>query len=234
MKLSMVREESNTCAKKLILILSSVAGKRKSTQETLTQTILSYLPQIKNKNFIIFLCVIILGFIALFFFKRDLFVAATVDGNPITNYELQNRLNQDFRKQSLDQLINEQIVENEAGKNNVKVSSQEVLDKIKEYEQKYGGQDSFDSILEQRGTTREALKGVMRTQLYLEKLYSSQATVSSQEIDDYIKTNKATLVATQEAEQKLEAEKNIKEQKLFKIFSEKFQELKEKAKVEIY
>ncbi|MEK7124625.1 MAG: hypothetical protein AAB877_03035, partial [Patescibacteria group bacterium] len=85
--------------------------------------------------------------------------------------------------------------------------TQEVLDKIKEYEEKYGGEENFASILEQQGTTREALQGVIKTQLYLEKLYSGEASVSSSEVDDYLKTNKGTLVATEEAQQKMEAEK---------------------------
>lgn len=219
-----------------------MAVKRKSEKAKVIEATPSYLPKAffsgsyaqKNKNLIIFLSLVILGLIAVFFLKRSWLVAATVDGSSISNYTLQTRLNQDYKKQALDQLVNEEVVQNEAKKNNISVSSQEVLEKIKEYEEKYGGAESFASILEQQGTTREALQGVIKTQIYLEKLYSKEATVSSQEVDDYLKTNKGTLVATGEAEQQVEAEKNIKEQKLFKIFSQKFQELKDKAKVNLY
>lgn len=187
----------------------------------------------KNKTPFIFL-VFVLLLAALFFFKRSLFVAATVNGSPISSLDLQIRLNRDYHKQALDQLLNEKLIETEARNNKVIVSGDEINKKLDEYETKYGGSDSFNKLLEQQGTTREALKGLLKTQLSLEKMYGGEVSVSAKEIDDYIKVNKSVLKATEAGAQKTEVEGNIREQKMFQIFTGKFQELKDKAKVTLF
>ncbi len=60
-----------------------------------------------SKKFYIIL--VIVGLLLLAMFKKNWFVAATVNGSPVSNLGLQMRLNRDFRSQTLTQMINEKI-----------------------------------------------------------------------------------------------------------------------------
>lgn len=187
---------------------------------------------LSRKNLIIGLIIIAA---ALFVFNnKQWFVAAIVNGSPITGFELMSRLNRDFRTQTLDNMINEKIILGEAKKKNAIPRKAEVDAKIAEIEKQFGGSESFNSLLAAQGQTRAGLEGQMKIQLAIEKMYSSDATASSEEIDAFIKENKVSLQATDSAGQRLEAEKALKQQKLSEIFSLKFDELKKSATVKIF
>lgn len=181
-----------------------------------------------------YLILLVIGLILLGFYKKSWFVAATIDGNPVLNFEVIDRLNKQFRTQTLTQIINEKIIVKEAAKNNIKISASEIDQKITELEKNVGGKDMLDSLLSQQGQTRELLKNQIKLQLTIEKLFAKDATVSAAEVDTFIKTNQNQLTATDSAGQTKEAQNYLKQQKLSKIFNEKFQSLKEKAKVNIF
>jgi len=187
-----------------------------------------------NKNLIIALSLGIILLITLFFLKRDWFIAATVNGSPVTNLELQQRLNEEYKEQALDQLVNDKIVFDAAAQKGIIVSDQEVQDRLKEFETRFGGSENLDNLLKQQGMTRASLSKRLKPEIALEKLYASEATVSAQEIDDYIRENSTLFASKDPAEQKTEAEQSIKNQKLQKIIFDKFQELKDQAKVIIF
>lgn len=190
--------------------------------------------QRENKNLIILLSLGVILLVVLFFLKRDWFIAATVNGNVVSNIELQQRLNEEYRSQALDQLVNEKIIFQAARERGVSVSADEVDQKVAELETRFGGVENLDNLLQQQGSTRESLRKQLEAQLSLEKMYASEATVSAEEVDQYIKDNKALLTSTDSDQIRAEAEKNLKEQKLFSLFSQKFQELKDAAKVTIF
>lgn len=177
---------------------------------------------------------IILGLILLATYKKSWFIATMVNGSPITNLELQMRLNEQFRTQTLNQLINEKIILGEAAKNNASVSKAEVDKKIQEVETSLGGTQSLDSILASQGQTRESIKQQIKLQLAIEKLYLKESTISAQEVDKFLETSRDQLKATDSASQIKEAENLLKQQKLSQIFSEKFQALRQQAKIQIF
>ncbi|MDP3733335.1 MAG: hypothetical protein Q8Q91_02220, partial [Candidatus Daviesbacteria bacterium] len=76
-----------------------------------------------SKKFYVVL--IIVGLILLANFKKGLFIAAMVNGSPVTNFELQMSLNKQFRTQTLNQLTNEKIILDEARKNNALATDEE-------------------------------------------------------------------------------------------------------------
>lgn len=177
--------------------------------------------------------VVVLALLALAIYKKEWFVAATVNGTPLTNFELLSRMNQQFRSQTLNQIINEKIILNEAQKNGVTVSGVEVNDRISQLEANVGGGQLLDSLLAQQGQTRESLKDQLKFQLIIEKLYSNEATFSAEELDQFIEENNAQL-STDSAKQKDEGAKLLKQQKVSTIFSQKFQELRQKAQIQIF
>lgn len=185
-----------------------------------------------SKKFYIIL--VILGLLLLFIYKKNWFVAAMVNGTPITNLDLQMCLNKQFRTQTLNQMINEKIILSEAAKNNAIATESEVNKKISEIETSVGGAQSFDALLAQQGQTRDSIRQQIRLQLSIEKLYANQATVSGEEVNKFIEQNKDQLRATDSAGQQKEAYDDIRSQKLSQIFSQKFQDLRQKAKTQIF
>jgi hypothetical protein len=181
-----------------------------------------------------YLIVLALGLALLVMIKKSWFVAALVNGAPVTNLELQSKLNDQFRTQTLNQLINEKIIMSEAQKNGTIPTEQEVDAKIAELETSVGGKDTLDSLLTQQSQTRSQLRDQIRVQLAITKLYSKEATVSSEEIAKFIEENRENLKATDSAQQEKEAEETIKNQKLSQLFSQKFQDLRQKAKIQIF
>lgn len=177
---------------------------------------------------------LIAGGLILAIYKKNWFIAATVNGSPITNLELQMRLNQNFRTQTLNQMINEKTILDEAAKKNILVSDPEIAKKISEIETSVGGAETLNAMLSQQGQTRESIKQQIKLQLTIEKLYTNEATVSAEEVAQFIEQNKDQLRATDSAQQQQEAYDAIKNQKLSQIFSQKFQELKNNAKIQIF
>lgn len=181
-----------------------------------------------------YLIILVLGLAILAFYKKSWFIAATVNGAPISNLELQERLNKQFRSQTLNQMINEKIILSEAAKNNAVVSEEEINKKISEVETSVGGTQSLDALLSQQGQNRESLRQQIKLQLSIEKLYSSEATVSAEEVIKFIEQNKEQLRATDSAGQQKESYEAIRNQKLSQIFSQKFQDLRTKAKIQTF
>jgi foldase protein PrsA len=185
-----------------------------------------------SKKFYLILAIAALVLLAVY--KKDLFIAAMVNGSPITNLELQMKLNKQFRTQTLNQLINEKIILTEAIKKNAVASDAEINNKIAEIEKSVGGAESLNALLSQQGQTRDSIREQIKLQLSIEKLYANEASVSAEEVAAFIEQNSEQLRATDSAGQEKEAEELIKSQKLSQLFSQKFQELKEKAKVQIF
>ncbi|MBI2086476.1 hypothetical protein HYT74_03990 [Candidatus Daviesbacteria bacterium] len=167
-------------------------------------------------------------------YKKSWFVAAIVNGTPITNLELQSKLNQQFRTQILNQLINEKIILEEARKGNAIPDQAEIEAKIAELEKNVGGKTSLDGLLTQQGQNRAILKDQILIQLAITKLYEKEATVSAEDVTKFIEANKDQMRASDSASQQTEAVDTLKQQKLSQIFSQKFQDLRQKAKTQIF
>ncbi len=180
------------------------------------------------------LIILIIGILILAVYKKSLFLAALVNGSPITNLELQMKLNEQFRTQTLNQLVNEKILMDEARKSNNIPSEQEIDKKIAELETQVGGKDALDTLLSQQGQTRSGLRDQVKLQLVISKLYDKEATVSADEVTKFIEQNGSTLQSTDSAKQQEEATNLLKQQKLTQIFNQKFQDLRSKAKIQIF
>ena len=180
------------------------------------------------------LIVLIIGLLLLAFYKKNWFIAALVNNQPISNFEVLNRMNKQHRSQTIEQMVNEQLILSEAQKNKIKITPSDINNKISELEKNVGGAQALDNLLTQQGQTKASLKTQLIIQLSIEKLYASQATVSAQEVNEFIAQNQSQLVATDSAGQLKEAQESLKQQKLSQIFNEKFQQIKQSAKIQIF
>ncbi|MEK7616616.1 MAG: hypothetical protein AAB414_01015 [Patescibacteria group bacterium] len=182
----------------------------------------------------VWIVVLILGLLLLAFYKKSWFVAAIVNGMPITNLELQLKLNEQFRTQTLNQLINEKIILGEARKTNSIPQGPEIDKRVLELETQVGGAEMLNTLLAQQGQNRKSLKDQVRLQLTITKLYEKEASVSAEEVAKFIEQNSSALQATDSAKQKEEAFNILKQQKITEVFNNKFQELRQNAKIQIF
>lgn len=211
---------------------TSQKGKVKSQKPVNEQiTPNTYSPR-RNKKFL--WIVLIIGLLLLAYYKKSWFVAATVNNQPITTLELNQRMGSLYKDKVLSQMTNEKILEQEAAKKRVSVSQSEVDSKASEVETQYGGKDSFESLLQQQGLTRDEFLRQIKFQLLVEKLYQGEATASAEDVKKFMDENASLPEATDEAKFKEVAEKAVKQDKLSQIFNEKFQQLKQAAKVQIF
>lgn len=178
--------------------------------------------------------ILLLGLALLAYYKKGWFVAATVNNQPITSIELNQRLNKMYKDQTLNQMINEKILEQEAAKKGINITQEEIDTKISELENQYGGKEIFESLLMQQGLSRDEFERQTKFQLIIERLYSSEVSPSAEEIQKFMEENIDSPEATEPAKFRQTAETSLRQQKLSTIFNQKFQELKQAAKVQIF
>lgn len=193
-------------------------------------------PPKKSRFWKIAIIVIIIATVGALIARRygNLLVVATVNSTPITRWTLTQRLTDRFGSQMVEALIGEQLIVSEAKKQNVTVSEEEINAKIAEIEKNLGNSITLEQSLKVQGLTRDEFVNQIRLQLTVDKMLAKEVSVSAVEIDEYMKVNQVQIVATREAEQRAEAEKEIKDNKISEKFVEWFTKLKESAQINRY
>ncbi len=205
---------------------------------TLTPPVPAILTSLKNnlpKNaktsrwLIIALLVIILALLV--WRNKGLLVAATVNGQPLWRLSLEQRLNSQYSNQTLDEMVGEMLIRQAAAKNKITVSKAEVDGKVAEIEKTLNGRISLQDALAQQGDTLAGFRQRVELQLLLEKLTAGQVTVSDDEINSYIESNKSLMTATDEAGLRAEAKQALMSQKQNTVLRQYFSNLQKGAKV---
>lgn len=131
--------------------------------------------------------------VAALFFAKGIFVAATVNGSPISRLLVIQELEKQGGKQALEDIIDKKLIETELNKQKVTVNKKEVdaeIEKIKTQVASQGG--TLEMALAKQGMTEEKLREQITIQKKLEKLLADKVVVTETEIDTYIKDSKAT------------------------------------------
>ncbi|KKR32720.1 MAG: Foldase protein PrsA, partial [Candidatus Gottesmanbacteria bacterium GW2011_GWC2_39_8] len=158
-----------------------------------------------------------------------------VNGKPISAFQLNKALNDKYGKQTLEMMIDKQIILDAAAQKGVRVISKDVDNKEKELEKSLNGKVSLTELLKNQGLTKSDFRDQLLVRLTIEKLFSNQATVSDKEIDDFLTKNKDQLgETTDSAKLRQTAIDNIKQQKIAEEFDKWFADAKQKAKVTEY
>lgn len=171
--------------------------------------------------------------IFLLFLGRGLFVAATVNGVPVSRLEVIKELEKQGGQQVLDTIINEKLILQEAKKANLAVTDEEINSKIEGFKEQLTseGQD-FDSLLELQGISAEDFREQVMLQLYLEKLLSDRVQLTEEEVNSFLEANRDFMPAgLSDDEMKQLAEEELKQQKLSTEFAAWLPELKANANI---
>lgn len=189
---------------------------------------------ITKKNIIIVLLLASFGY--LLFLNRGLFIAAMVNNQPITRLSIISELEKRSGKQALDTVITEALIMQEAQKNNVVVSNDEVDVEVKKVEDnvKAQGQD-IDQLLAAQGMKKEDLVKQIRIQKIVEKILADKINPSDDEVKKYV-TDNATMFAKElTAEQKVaQAKDQLKQQKLSSEFQSWITGVKANSKINYF
>src|SRR6266567_3429232 len=168
--------------------------KQETPQKTTSQQ-----PMKLRRPYLILIIVIVLLGAALYYF-RGLFVAAVVNGQPISRLEVVQQAEKQSGKTTLDTLVRDALIEQEAKKENVNVSDKEVTDEIATLENNLKKQgQTLNQVLAAQGMNEDDLRNLIRLDKLVQKMVGKKVTVSDNEVNDYISKNKASLPSTDEA-----------------------------------
>jgi len=173
----------------------------------------------------------VIGLLTLLYFKKSWFVVAWVNSRPITRFEFNHQLEQQYGKKVLESLINQKLINQEAKKQKINITDEQIQESIEKIEESLSGQISLDDALKAQGITREQLNSDMKLQLTIEKLVSQGIEISDEEIAGYFKENKELFTATEEGKQKEEAINNLRQQKINEKFQGWLENLNNAAKI---
>ncbi len=139
------------------------------------------------------LLLIVLVVLGVAYRYKGLFVAATVNGSPISRLAVIRELERQSGSQALDALVAKKLITMEAAKRKVTVSAADIDREIKtisDQTSKQGG--TLAQALAQQGMTEADLREQILYQKELEKILGDQVTVTDDDVNQYITTNKAT------------------------------------------
>jgi foldase protein PrsA len=127
--------------------------------------------------------------IAIFFTIED-DAAATVNGEKISKDELHERLVAQYGQELLDSLITEKVIDQEAKKENVSVTQEEIDEEKAVYAESYGGEDALKQTLETSGLTMADFEEDIESYLATKKLLEPRIEITDDEIKTYFDENK--------------------------------------------
>jgi hypothetical protein len=174
---------------------------------------------------------LVILFVILLATNKGLVLAAVVNGKPVFSWQLTQTLKSRFGAQTLEGMIGEMLVADEAKKQGVAVAPEELEAKRAEVVASLGGEAQFEDLLSFQGMTRADFENQIRLQLLVQKLLGAGVEVTEEEIDVYVRDNAATLTATDPAQLRVEARNVILDQKVSEKIQPWFLELKDNAKI---
>lgn len=146
----------------------------------------------KHKKASIIALAIVLVALGLFFAK-GFFIAATVNGSPVSRFSVVKELEKRSGKQALQSLIQKKLIETELDKKGITVTQEEIGSEIKKIEAQIASQGiTLKDALAGQGITEDDLREQIATQKKLEKLLAEKIAVLETEIDAYIEDSKVT------------------------------------------
>ncbi len=158
-------------------------------------------------------------------------VAAVVDGQPVFSWQLDSTLRTRYGQQTLEGMIGEVLIQKEAQKAGVAVSADDLKEKQKEILSSLGTEVSLDDFLKFQGLTEADFNQQLKMQLTVERLLTKDMKVSEADIDNFIATNSASLMATEPAQLREEAKKAIISNEVSEKLQPWFLELRQKSNV---
>lgn len=175
--------------------------------------------------------ILVVVFVILLAANKGWVLAAVVNGKPIFSWDLNNTLRARYGQQTLEGMIGESLISDEASKNGITVNDADLAAKQKQVLSSLGTDVSLDDFLKFQGMTKADFQHQLKIQITVEKLLTKGLTISDDDINNYIATNRATLTASDPAQLKAEARQAIVNNLVSDKLQTWFTQLRQKAAV---
>jgi foldase protein PrsA len=114
----------------------------------------------------------------------------TVNGEKITKGQLDDRLEGQAGKPTLQQMVDQALVLQYAAQNHIDVSDKEIQDQLAQLEQRFPpGQ--FETILKNQGLTMDDAKTIVKVQQIIKKAVDKNIKISDAQVGDFYNRNKS-------------------------------------------
>lgn len=186
---------------------------------------------LKRRQVFIPLIIVVLG--GILFLLKGFFIAAIVNGRPITRFEVISELEERSGKQALSSLVIQTLIFQEAGKKGITVGQKEIDDAVKLTSDSLSKQgQNLDQALAFQGLSRKDFIQQVRIQKIIDKIFADKTNITDKEVADYIEKNKSTMPADMKPEDAKKAvAEQLKQQKLSTLVQPWIQDLQKKAKI---
>lgn len=188
---------------------------------------------ISVKTAVVIAALIILASVA--FYHKGLFIAATVNGSPVSRLSVIHELESSSGKKALDSIITKKLLSDEANKKGVMVTSDELATEVKKIEDQIKAQgQTLDVMLAAQGMTRQEMEEQLTLQKELEKLLEDKIAVSDEEAVKLLAASKVAVPKGQEEQYKAQAKEQIRGQKLNDAAGTFIESLKAQASINYF
>ncbi len=166
--------------------------------------------------------VVIIVIAALLYVFRGIFVAALIDGTPISRLAVIRELEHQSGAEVLDGLVNQALVEKKAEEKGIMVSDEKIEQALIDISANLSSQNmTLEDALKAENVTLDQVRKTIRFQKLVELLLEDRLAVSEEEIKTYMEQNKDFLPPNDSIdEQKKMAQDMLRQQKLSSAFSE--------------
>ncbi|NMB91334.1 hypothetical protein GYA37_00630 [candidate division WWE3 bacterium] len=168
-------------------------------------------------------------------FLKSYFIAATINGKPISRSMVVRRLEKNQGLTTLNSIITEELIRQEGKKKGIKITKEEINDEMTNIEESLKGQNqTLEEILASQGMTRDELIENIELQKLIERILADKATVTDEEVQKYIDDNKASLPeGTNMEDVKTLVKQQLVQQKISTEFQTWLDSIRKDAKINI-
>lgn len=125
---------------------------------------------------------------------------ASVDGEKITQNDLDEALNKQYGTSILQTLIANKVVDLEAEKEKIKVTDKEQKAELDDLVESSGGEDAFNAALEANGASKADIEEELLRYLKIKKLLEPRIEITDDQIQSYFDENKASFDTPEQVE----------------------------------
>jgi foldase protein PrsA len=187
----------------------------------------------ENKSLAIGLIIVMVSFLIGYFAKNSL-IAATVNKGVIWRTSVIKQLEMYQGSNVLNSMIDQKLIEQEAKKQGIKVSKEEINKKINELETSMKAQGTdLDTLLKESGMTRKDLQKNYEASIMAEKLLEGKVEITDEEVQKYVDDNPEYFEGADMEQAKSIVKEQLRQQKLSSQYSSFISDLKSKAKINI-
>jgi len=141
------------------------------------------------KLLIIFIA--LLAFASLIYYFKGLFIVAIINNKPISRIALIKKLESTYGKQTIDSLINKELILQEAKRKSISISDSEINAEIENIKKMLESQGTnLDEALAGQGQTLDSLNENIYLKKMIEKLLVNELKVTEDEAKKYFEDNK--------------------------------------------